>query len=100
MAVQTIKKGQLLTIPATEDELILVGAFNLLKQEVRFTNVSGTSKFGIGGPVFSDTNAFAYTTAGTVVTLALDFIKQADPDSSNSIHRVHCSGVGTWKVEW
>ncbi len=82
MAVQTIKKGQLLTVPATEDELILSGPFNMHKQEVRFTNVSGTSKFGIGGPVFSDSNAFAY------------------PDPSNSIHRVHCSGSGTWKVEW
>ncbi len=100
MAVQTIKKGQLLTIPATEDELILSGPYNFFRGEVRFTNVSGTSKFGIGGPVFSDTNAVAYTTAGTVVTLTLDMIKQADPDSSNSIHRVHCSGVGTWKVEW
>ena len=100
MAVQTLKKGQLLTLGAGEDELILLPPFSFFKGEVRFTNVSGTSKFGIGGPVFSDTNAVAYTTAGTVVTLSLDMIKQADPDSSNSIHRVHCSGVGTWKVEY
>jgi hypothetical protein len=100
MAVQTIKKGQLLTVPATEDELILSGPFNSFKQEVRFTNVSGTSKFGVGGPVFSDSNAVGYTTAGTVVTMTVDFMKQADPDSSNSIHRIHCSGSGTWKVEW
>lgn len=99
MAVQTIKKGQTLTLTATEDELILVGAWKLLQPEVRFINISGTSKFSIGGPT-SDTTLSSYTTAGTVVTLSLDFIKQADPDPSNSIHRVHCSGVGTWKVEW
>lgn len=100
MAVQTIKSGYLLTIPATEDELILLPPFNYFDQEVRFINVSGTSKFGVGGPVFSDTNVASYTTAGTVVRLTVDFVKQADPDSSNSKHRIHCSGVGTWKVEY
>lgn len=99
MAVQTLKKGQSLTLTATEDELILLPPYNVQNQ-VRFINVSGTSKFGIGGPVFSDTNATAYTTAGTVVTLTLDMVKQADPDLSNSVHRVHCSGVGVWKVEY
>lgn len=100
MAVQTLKKGQLLTLPATEDELILLPPYNAQNQ-VRFINVSGTSKFGIGGPVFSDTNAVAYTVAGTVVgPFTLDMVKQADPDSVNSVHRVHASGVGTWKVEY
>ncbi len=101
MAVQTIKKGQLLTIPATEDELILLGPFNPFNQEVRFTNVSGTSKFGIGGPVVSDTAYVGYTTAGTVVRLSLDFVAQANTDNTlATVNRVHCSGVGTWKVEW
>jgi hypothetical protein len=100
MAVQTLKSGQSLTIPATEDELILLPPFNFFNQEVRFTNVSGTSKFGIGGPVFSDTSATAYTTAGTVVRLNLDFVKQGDPSSVQSVHRIHCSGVGVWKVEY
>lgn len=99
MAVQTIKSGQTLNIPATEDELILLPPYNALGT-VTFVNVSGTSKFGIGGPVFSDTNATAYTTAGTVVTLSLDFVKQADPAAAQSAHRIHCSGVGVWKVTW
>lgn len=97
MAVQQIKVGQLLTIPVTEDELILLGPFpQTANGAVRFTNVSGTSKFGIGGPVFSDTNAAPYTTAGTIVTLSVDLIKQ----QYDTTARVHCSGTGTWKVEW
>ena len=100
MAIQTIKAGQSLTIPATEDELILLPPFNQVGT-VTFVNVSGTSKFGIGGPVFSDVNATAYTTAGTVVTLSLDFVKQAsDLPTATSQHRVHCSGVGIWKVTY
>lgn len=97
MAVQSIKVGQLLTIPVTEDELILLGPFPQTANGVcKFTNVSGTSKFGIGGPVFSDTNAASYTGAGTTVTLSVDLLKQ----QYDTTARVHCSGVGTWKVEW
>jgi hypothetical protein len=99
MAVQTIKAGYLLTIPATEDELILLPPYSKLGQ-VKFTNVSGTSKFGVGGPVFSDSNAATFTTAGTTVTLSVDFVEQGDTSADSSKHRIHCSGVGTWKVEY
>lgn len=101
MAVQTIRRGQLLSVPATEDELILVGPFMQGESVVRFINVSGTSKFSLGGPVFSDSTLAAVTTAGTVVTLTVPMMKQVDTDNlTASQNRVHCSGVGTWRVEW
>lgn len=92
MAVQTMKSGYLLTVPATEDELILTGPFPT-NGNVKFVNVSGTTKFGIGGPVFSDTNYVGVTGAGTVVEMRVDTSAQSD-----SSQRIHVSGVGTWRV--
>lgn len=99
MAVQTIKTGYLLTLTAAEDELILLPPFNK-STVVSFANVSGTSKFGLGGPM-SDTNYASVTTAGTVVSITVpDMLSQANPDPSMSVNRIHCSGVGTWRVTY
>ena len=93
MAIQSIKKGQLLTVPATEDELILLPPYNVFGQ-VRFINISGTSKFVVGGPIQSTDPGV--TTAGSVVgPLTIDMLSQTD-----SVNRIHCSGAGTWRVEY
>lgn len=100
MARQTIKRGQLLTLTAADDDILLLGPYLLSESVVRFINVSGTSKFTIGGPVASDTNLANVTGAGSTVTFTVSMIRQADPDPSSNIHRVWGAGVGTWRVEW
>lgn len=94
MAVQQIKKGYLLTLTANEDELVLQPPFND-NGKVVFTNVSGTSKFGIGGPM-SDVKYATVTTAGSQVELYVNWGAQAGDSAS----RIHCQGVGTWRVNY
>ena len=100
MARQTIKRGQLLTLTAADDDILLLGPYLAGENTVRFINVSGTSKFTIGGPTASDSSLANVTTAGSVVTFSVSMIRQSDPDTANNIHRVWASGIGTWRVEW
>lgn len=100
MARQTIKRGQLLTLSASDDDILLQGPHFTQIGTVRLINVSGTSKFTIGGPVSSDTNLVSVTGAGTVVTFTVDLIKQSDPDPLLNNTRINGAGVGTWRVEW
>lgn len=100
MARQNIKRGQVLTLTAADDDILLVGPHFTTVATVRLINISGTSKFTIGGPVSSDSSLANVTTAGSVVSFTVDLIRQSDPDTSANVHRINGSGIGTWRVEW
>ena len=100
MARQNIKRGQLLTLTAADDDILLLPPYVLNVATVRLINVSCTSKFTIGGPVSSDSSLANVTTAGSVVTFTVDLVRQSDPDTASNVHRINGAGVGTWRVEW
>ena len=98
MAVFTVRKGQLVTISATGDELILTPPYPVGIGEVRLVNVSGTSRFSVGATNASFANV---TTAGSTVRLTVDFQVQGDTnDITGSPNRIHGFGTGTWRIEY
>ena len=98
MAVFTVRKGQLVSISATGDELILTPPYPVGVGNVRLINVSGTSRFSVGATNASFANV---TTAGSTVTLSVDFATQGDTnDVTGSPNRIHGFGAGTWRIEY
>jgi hypothetical protein len=98
MAVFTVRKGQLVSISAGGDELILTPPYPMGVGNVRLINVSGTSRWSVGATNASFNNV---TTAGSTVTLSVDFSMQGDTnDVTGSPNRIHGAGVGTWRIEY
>ena len=97
MAVFTVRKGQLVTISATGDELILTPPYPVGIGAVRLINVSGTSRWSVGA---TNTRFANVTTAGSTVTLTVDFSMQGDTNNiTGSQNRIHGAGAGTCRVE-